>query len=68
MSYNRNNVLSVFILPLLFVKEIDMRFYSKRNAIAASVFSHLLIKSLPTHFIEESAMSFYCLLCLCYDS
>lgn len=53
-SYNGNKALSVLALLLLFVREIDMRFYIERNAMIASVLSHLLMKSFPTHFIEVS--------------
>lgn len=57
-SYNGNKALSVLALLLLFVREIDMRFSIERNAIIASVFSHLLMKSVPTHFIDVSEISF----------
>lgn len=45
-SYNGNKALSVLAQLLLFVREIEMRFYVERNAIIESVFSHL---SLSTH-------------------
>lgn len=57
-SYNGNKALSVLAWILLFVREIDMRFYIERNAIIASVFSHLLMKSCRTLFIDALNIPF----------
>lgn len=66
-SYNGNKDLSVLALLLLFVREIDMRFYIERNAIMASVFNHLLMKTFPNHLVGSIRDSFYCLLHSCND-
>lgn len=58
-SYNGNKALSVLAQLLLFVREIDMRFYIERNVITASVFSHLSLLSFATHFIKVSEITIF---------
>lgn len=65
-SYNGNKAFSVLAPILLFVREIDMRFYIERNAIIASVFSHLLMKSRLTLFIEVLNIPF--IVCYTYST